>query len=376
MPSRPVSSPQAPNADSGVLVVDKPQGVTSHDVVAAVRHALRMKRVGHAGTLDPMATGVLVVGFGAATRLLNHIVGADKTYIATIRLGQATETDDADGTPLPADADERARRTAILQGLGAPAEAAAAIQRIVDEHFTGVIEQVPNAYSAIKVDGKRAYDLAREGGDVHLKARPVRIHAFDVREARPAQADGAIEGRREPIPVLDVDVTVTCSAGTYIRALGRDLGGELGVGGHLTMLRRVRVGSFDADAPGVIHAHVESRTFTNREGVTVTRSKAVLDLPEGCDGIRELALTGAQAARRTMPTVDIDASQVRELGFGRHIAVNVERATAAIADTLDNGKPSAPWLVAIVEPDGKGGAKPTAVFPGAQPQSNRAAAAA
>ena len=372
MPVNDIAS--SPNADSGVLVVDKPKGVTSHDVVAAVRHALRLKRVGHAGTLDPMATGVLVVGFGAATRLLNHIVGTDKTYRATIRLGQATDTDDADGTLLPVSNDERVKRETILPQLTQEA-----IQRIIDERFTGVIDQIPNAYSAIKVDGKRAYDLAREGDDVHLKARPVRIDTFAIDGFHRAQTVEPVAGMDQVervIDVLDVDVTVTCSAGTYIRALGRDLGAALGVGGHLTMLRRVRVGAFDAQAPGVIHAHAESRSFTNREGITVTRAKAVLDLPDDCADIRAFALTGAQAARLTMPVIDIDAGQVRELGFGRAIAVKIDRPTAAIAATLDNGKPSMPWLVAIIEPDGRGGAKPTAVFPGARPQSNRTVAAA
>ena len=157
--------------DSGLLIVDKPQGVTSHDIVAAVRGALHMKRVGHAGTLDPMATGVLVVGFGNATRLLNVIVEHDKTYEATIRLGQRTTTDDADGE--------------IVSTRPAPAMSREALQAVVDARFTGTIEQVPNTYSAIKINGQRAYDLARDGQEVRLKARPVTIHEFAVLDARP-----------------------------------------------------------------------------------------------------------------------------------------------------------------------------------------------
>lgn len=271
---------------SGLLVIDKPQGVTSHDVVAAVRGALHMKRVGHAGTLDPMATGVLVVGFGNATRLLNYIVDHNKTYEATIRLGQRTTTDDAEGELLPGE-------------WAASFPSRQAVEQLITERFTGRIEQVPNVYSAIKVNGQRAYDLAREGKDVELKARPVTIEEFNVRQARygythsnragaelvdAVVADTASDGwianiapREDMQPVMELDVTVTCSAGTYIRALARDLGEELGVGGHLTMLRRTRVGRFSVDMPNVMSAHAESKTFINREGMEVTRNRAVLD---------------------------------------------------------------------------------------------------
>ena len=241
---------------SGLLVIDKPQGVTSHDVVAAVRGALHMKRVGHAGTLDPMATGVLVVGFGNATRLLNYIVDHNKTYEATIRLGQRTTTDDAEGELLPG---EWAESFPSRQ----------AVEQLIAERFTGRIEQVPNVYSAIKVNGQRAYDLAREGKDVELKARPVTIKEFNVRQVRygythsdraGAELVGAVVTEKasdgwianiapheDMQPVMELDVTVTCSAGTYIRALARDLGEELGLGGHLTMLRRTRVGRFSVN---------------------------------------------------------------------------------------------------------------------------------
>ena len=168
--------------NSGLLVIDKPQGVTSHDVVAAVRGALHMKRVGHAGTLDPMATGVLVVGFGNATRLLNYIVDHDKTYLATIRLGQRTTTDDADGELLPE------------EGTIAEFPSRQTVEDVIAHHFTGRIEQVPNSYSAIKINGQRAYDLAREGKDVELKARPVNISEFSVSAVRYGYASSVRAG--------------------------------------------------------------------------------------------------------------------------------------------------------------------------------------
>ena len=257
---------------SGLLIIDKPQGVTSHDLVAAVRGALHMRKVGHAGTLDPMATGVLVVGFGNATRLLNIIVEHSKTYSATVRFGQRTTTDDADGEIMPGEP-------------GAPLPDLGAVREAVAQSFTGRIEQVPNAYSAIKVNGRRAYDLARAGAEVELKAREVTIRRFDVLDTHTATAaDGT--------PVLDVNVEVECSAGTYIRALARDLGDLFGCGAHLTRLRREAVGAFRADDPRAVHAHVESRTFTNREGATVTRNRAVLDE------------TGHALLSRALPMID------------------------------------------------------------------------
>ncbi|MDJ1113075.1 tRNA pseudouridine(55) synthase TruB [Microbacterium dauci] len=203
---------------SGVLLVDKPGGITSHDVVARARRALQTRKIGHAGTLDPMATGLLILGVGPATRLLTYIVGLDKTYEATIRLGVTTDSDDADGT-VTGTADATAvTDDAIRNGIAA---------------LTGEIEQVPSTVSAIKVGGKRAYDLARAGEQVELKARAVTVSRFDVLETR--RGDG----------VIDLDVVVDCTSGTYIRALARDLGAGLGVGGHLTALRRTRIGTFD-----------------------------------------------------------------------------------------------------------------------------------
>lgn len=209
-------------APRGILLVDKPGGLTSHDIVARARRALGTRKIGHAGTLDPMATGLLVLGVGPATRLLTYIVGLDKTYEATIRLGVATDSDDADGT-VTAGADPAA--------LAAVADAA--IANAVSA-LTGRISQVPSTVSAIKVGGKRAYDLARAGQDVQLKAREVTVARFDVLDVRRTPGGDAI----------DLDVVVDCSSGTYIRALARDLGAALGVGGHLTALRRTRIGPF------------------------------------------------------------------------------------------------------------------------------------
>jgi tRNA pseudouridine55 synthase len=216
----------------GILLVDKPGGITSHDVVSRARRALGTRKIGHAGTLDPMATGLLVLGVEGATRLLTYIVGADKTYEATILLGIATDSDDADGI-----------ETSRADATGVTDEAIAA--GIAD--LTGEIEQVPSTVSAIKVAGRRAYDLARAGEQVELKARRVTVSRFEVRETR--RGDGVIE----------LDVVVDCTSGTYIRALARDLGRALGVGGHLTMLRRTRIGSFDVSAAASVDDIAEER---------------------------------------------------------------------------------------------------------------------
>ncbi|KGN28978.1 tRNA pseudouridine synthase B, partial [Knoellia flava TL1] len=208
----------------GLLVVDKPSDWTSHDVVARARRLCSTRKVGHAGTLDPMATGVLVLGVGRATKLLTFLVGADKDYDATIRLGQGTLTDDAEGE--------------VTSAPGAKDLTDAAIAAAVAT-LTGDIEQVPSAVSAIKVKGERSYHRARAGEAVDLPARPVTVSRFDVHDVRRGDVDG--------LPVVDVDVTVTVSSGTYVRALARDLGGALGSAGHLTALRRTRVGGFGLD---------------------------------------------------------------------------------------------------------------------------------
>lgn len=267
---------------SGLVVVDKPAGVTSHDVVARMRRIAGTRKVGHAGTLDPMATGVLLLGINKATRLLGHLLLATKAYDATIRLGAATNTDDADGEVTSvADA-------AAVAAL-APERIEAALARM-----QGEIEQVPSTYSAIKVDGKRAYARARAGEEVTLAPRRVTVQALRTRQVRPG--DG----------VVDVDVSVECSSGTYIRAIARDLGAALGVGGHLTALRRTRVGPFTlADAP--------------------------LDLEEMATG-GELNLVGlADAGRRFFPHLVLDDEQARDVGFGRPLSVELPARTGAVA---------------------------------------------
>ena len=201
----------------GLLVVDKPAGITSHDVVSRLRRLLRTRRIGHAGTLDPMATGVLVCGVERATKLLGHLALDTKAYLATIRLGGVTSTDDAQGESLGG-ADASGLGEADLRaGIGA---------------LTGELQQVPSTVSAVKVAGRRAYELARAGQSVQLAARPVTVSRFDLLSTRRGSG------------VSDLDVLVECSSGTYVRALARDLGAALGVGGHLTALRRTRVGPF------------------------------------------------------------------------------------------------------------------------------------
>lgn len=203
--------------EAGLVIVDKPAGMTSHDVVGRCRRFFGTRKVGHAGTLDPMATGVLVVGIERATKILGLLTATDKAYAATIRLGQTTSTEDAEGV--------------LLQQVSADAVTDEQIEAAV-ARLRGEIDQVPSAVSAIKVGGQRAYKLAREGQAVELAARRVRIDRFKV-----------LDVRRHP-GVVDLDVEVECSSGTYIRALARDVGAALGVGGHLTALRRTRVGRF------------------------------------------------------------------------------------------------------------------------------------
>jgi tRNA pseudouridine55 synthase len=206
--------------DAGLVIVDKPAGLTSHDVVGRCRRIFGTRKVGHAGTLDPMATGVLVVGIERATKILGLLTATDKSYAATIRLGQTTSTEDAEGE--------------ILQTISADGVTDAQIEAAVGG-LRGEIDQVPSAVSAVKIGGKRAYKLAREGQTVELAPRAVRVERFDVL------------GVRRHADVVDLDVEVDCSSGTYIRALARDVGLALGVGGHLTALRRTRVGRFGLD---------------------------------------------------------------------------------------------------------------------------------
>lgn len=215
------SRPEADQAQSGIVVIDKPAGWTSHQVVAKIRRLADTRKVGHAGTLDPMATGVLVLGIGRATRLLGHLALTEKAYQATIRLGIGTITDDADGE--------------VSTTLGAPALSDDHIEAALAE-LRGEGMQVPSAVSAIKIDGVRAYAKVRAGQDVALAPRRVIVQRFDVVGRRDLRVDG--------IAVVDLDVIVECSSGTYVRALARDLGSALETDGHLTALRRTCVGPF------------------------------------------------------------------------------------------------------------------------------------
>jgi len=289
-------------ADSGLLIVDKPAGLTSHDVVARVRRLAGTRRVGHAGTLDPMATGVLVVGLEKATRLLGHLALTQKEYTATIRLGQRTDTDDADG---------QITSSASAASVTADAIAAAAAG------LTGEIQQVPPGISAIKVGGQRAYRLTRQGAAPELAARPVTVYALEVGELRRPAGDP---------DVLDVDVTVTCSSGTYIRAIARDLGAALGTGGHLTVLRRTRVGPYLA-----------------RDAATLAELEASL---------RVIPL--AEAAAAAFPRRDLTAEEARRLGHGGRLPAGGE--PGPVAAFAPDGS-----LVALLTEDG-GQARPLAVF--------------
>ena len=289
-----------PLATSGIVVVDKPAGLTSHDVVARLRRFFGTRKVGHAGTLDPMATGVLVAGIERGTKLLAHLVADDKVYETTIRLGQSTTTDDAEGDVVDthdvAEVTEEAIRTAVA-------------------NLTGEIMQVPSKVSAIKIDGRRAHELVRAGEEVDIPARPVTIHAFELGEIR--RHDG----------VIDVDARVHCSTGTYIRSLGRDLGAALGVGGHLIALRRHRVGSFTLD---------DARTL------------------EELEKNAQLSLSMDDALTRAWPVLDVTAEEYAALSMGKwleprglkgvHAAVGPDGR--AVALVMEQGKRLATVFVA------------------------------
>jgi tRNA pseudouridine55 synthase len=264
---------------SGILLVDKPGGITSHDVVARTRKALGTRKVGHAGTLDPMATGLLLLGVGSSTRLLTYLVGLGKEYTATIRLGVATDTDDAEG---------EATATADASIVTRPAIDAAIAG------LTGELSQVPSSYSAIKVDGRRSYDRARAGEEVVLEPRTVTVSRFDVLDERRAAQ------------TIDLDVVVECTSGTYIRALARDLGRELQVGGHLTALRRAAIGEF-----------------------RVTDAVAI-------DAIDAAALRPpASIAAQLFPTATLDAAQATDLTHGKRVRLEIADAPVVAAITED-----------------------------------------
>jgi len=304
------ATPRRPTAPDGLVVVDKPAGLTSHDVVARMRRIAGTRKVGHAGTLDPMATGVLVIGIGRATRLLTYVVGADKEYTATIRLGAATTTDDAEGETL-----------AVVDASAVTREAITASVR----DLTGQIEQVPSSVSAIKVDGKRAYARVREGEDVQLAARPVTVVRFDVDDIR--------SGTVGDLGVVDVDVTVVCSSGTYIRALARDLGASLGVGGHLTALRRTRVG-----------------------GYTLAGARTLEDLADVADDVPIDVLNLADAARAIFPVRELTADEAVALSYGKRIARGHEQSGGPVAAIAADGT-----LIALLEDQGAQAA-PVLVF--------------
>jgi tRNA pseudouridine55 synthase len=286
----------------GLVIVDKPAGLTSHDVVGRMRRLAHTRRVGHAGTLDPMATGVLVLGVDKATRLLHHLVLTDKAYAATIRLGQGTVTDDAEGAVVST-ASADAVTEADVRG------AAAAL--------TGEILQVPSAVSAIKVDGQRAYQRVRDGEAVELAARPVTVARFEP-----------LAFRRPAAGLLDVAVEVECSSGTYVRALARDLGAALGTGGHLTALRRTRVGPFTID---------QARTL---DELAVLADPVTLPLPD--------------AVRAAMPVRLVDADEARALSFGKSLA--------AVGQPGTHGAITADGVVAALLQEDGDRARPVLVF--------------
>jgi tRNA pseudouridine55 synthase len=279
-----------PATTSGILLVDKEGDWTSHDVVAKVRRLAGTRKVGHAGTLDPMATGLLVLGVNSATRLLTFLTGCDKVYEATIRLGASTSTDDAEGEILgyaPATQVQRITASDLEAGIA---------------RLTGDISQVPSSVSAIKVNGERAYARVRAGEDVVLPPRPVTVSQFDIVDTR---FDVAFEGHL----AIDVDVIVACSSGTYIRALARDLGFSLGVGGHLTRLRRTRVGPFN-----VTDAHTLS------------------------DPTLIGSLVGsAEAATRMFPVVEMSAESARDLTQGKRPATNLADSSGPLAAISPQG---------------------------------------
>ncbi|CAB4670308.1 MAG: tRNA pseudouridine(55) synthase TruB [Actinobacteria bacterium] len=293
--------------EPGLVLIDKPTDWTSHDVVAKVRKAVGTKKVGHAGTLDPLATGLLVLGIESGTKLLTFLVGADKTYLATIRLGVSTVSDDSQSEILT---------------TATPAAIAQLSPEMIEKEMaklTGVISQRPSSVSAIKVDGKRAYDLVRAGEEVELKSREVTVGAFEL-----------LSSSKSDEGYLDLEVKVDCSSGTYIRALARDLGAALGVGGHITALRRTKVGSFDVS---------DANSITDLENLRLTPL--------------------AKAASDLFPTVSLSDAQVTDLVHGKRLS-DLSTTSSLIAGLSGSGQ-----LVAVLEPAGSG-LKSVVVFQGEQ----------
>ncbi len=268
-------------AAAGIVLVDKAGGMTSHDVVARARRAFGTRKIGHAGTLDPMATGLLLLGIEGATRLLTYIVGLDKTYAATIRLGVATDSDDADGE-ITATVDASALTDDDIAREMTP--------------LTGRISQVPSRVSAIKVNGRRAYDLARAGEEVELAARTVEVTRFDVLAVRRDES------------TVDLDVVVDCASGTYIRALARDLGGALGVGGHLTALRRTRIGPFALDGAASVDGLAEASVVAPADAAVAVLGRFDVTDDEARDLRHGKRLAGAAARLASSPAAAVDPS--------------------------------------------------------------------
>ena len=336
---RPDVARGAATAADGVLLVDKPRGLTSHDVVGVTRRLAATRKVGHAGTLDPMATGLLVLGIGRATRFLTYLVGADKTYESTIRLGMETTTEDAEGQVVAA---RGCRIDDLIEGRLREALAS----------LTGRIQQVPSAISAIKVNGVRAYKRVRDGQDVELEARPVTIHELRLTgEPRQAGVDlpgaaagdasaGAEDGVRVEVQVVDLEVVVSCSSGTYVRALARDLGRTLGCGAHLIALRRTGVGPFDVGQAHTLTAlseQVETDAATpDPRGVTTVPLEEV--------------------ARRCFERLDLTEAEARGLRFGQPLDVAaLERAQSPVGNAVPVASKEAPGqrVVAGFAPDGR-----------------------
>lgn len=302
-------SPRKPDADvpPGLLLVDKAPGMTSHDVVARARRVLSVRKVGHAGTLDPMATGLLILGVGAATRLLGLVGGRDKTYEATIRLGQTTVTDDREGESLTTTSAAGVDDDAVRAALAAQ---------------TGPLQQVPSSVSAVKVAGRRSYDRVRAGETVELAPRSVTVHRLEVR------------GITRPTPdLVDVDVTVDCTAGTYIRAIARDAGAALGVGGHLTALRRTASGPFDVTRAAAVEEAAAALAAGGGPGV--------------------LPLT--EAAATVFPVRAVSAEEATALAYGQRITATGIAGPHAAVDPAGR-------LVALVE-DAGATARVTVGFP-------------
>jgi tRNA pseudouridine55 synthase len=299
VPGKQLATDRPPPWESGLVIVDKPGGMTSHDVVARIRRLAHTRRVGHAGTLDPMATGVLVIGVEKATRLLGHLMLTEKAYEATIRLGQSTTTDDAEGEALPARGDNAPEPPGCAPDERKGSVSGARVVRAADvsresldtevAKLTGEILQVPSSVSAIKVNGERAYKLTRAGEAPELAARPVTVYDFTVTAVRQAG------------DYLDLDATVRCSSGTYIRALARDLGAALGTGGHLTALRRTAVGPYD-----ITRAH----TLKDLESHAAP-------VPDGAVVPWVIPLAGAAAA--AFPRLDLTADDARRLAQGARL---------------------------------------------------------